>query len=256
MKKLFLLTLAAALAGGSLYAQDAAAIMEKSRNRISAKTTVTLSKMVITAKSGKTTERAIKQYSKKDANGNDRMVIVFLSPAAVKDSRFLTIDNDNGVSSSWIYLPKLGKVRRIAGSEGSASFMGTDMSYDDISSLNRDSSLDVYTILREEKLNGKDCYVLQGVPKDKSYQYGKMISWVDKSNYCLYKVELFDKKDKLVKVLEISNYKDISGKLTGMQTKMSTISAKTNTVITIESIEYDSDLKESFFTTRYLEEGR
>jgi hypothetical protein len=80
------------------------------------------SRMVITAKNGSTTERVIDQYSKDDAKGNARSIIVFQNPATVKGTRFLTIDNDAGKSDQWIFLPGVGKVRRIAASEGGGNF--------------------------------------------------------------------------------------------------------------------------------------
>jgi len=235
-------------------AQDAAEIIGKARNRIEADTTSTRSKMTVTSKNGSTTERVIDQYSKDGPNG-DRLVIVFQKPAGVAGTRFLTMDAKGGGTDTWIYLPNLGKVRRIAGSEGSSSFMGTDMSYDDISSLNRDVGLDTYTLQGREKLDGRECYVVQGIPKDSSYQYSKMVSWVDVSNYCLYRIELY-RKGTLVKRLEMSDYQDKQGRLTPMRTKMSTLTEGTSTLIDTEIVKYDDPIPEGVFSTRYLETGR
>jgi hypothetical protein len=126
--------------------------------------------MVITAKDGSTTERGIDQYARDNANGLARAVIVFQSPATVRGIRFLTMDTPSGKSDQWIFLPALGKVRRIAASEGGGSFMGTDFSYDDMSAMDRDIALDTHTILREEALDGAVCYVIQSTPKDGDYQ--------------------------------------------------------------------------------------
>jgi hypothetical protein len=237
-------------------AQDAASIVDAARNRITSATTSTRSRMVITAKNGSTTERLIDQYSKDDAQGNARTVIVFQQPANVKGTRFLTMDNASGGSDRWIYLSSLGKVRRIAASESGGSFMGTDFSYDDISALSRDTKLDTHTLLREETLNGAPCYVIQSVPKDGSYQYSKTISWIDKNKLLLYKSELYDRRSALIKVMESSEYKDIQGRLTAMQTKVSTIAAGTSTTIYMEIVKYDDPIPEAVFTTAYLETGR
>ncbi|MDR0374387.1 MAG: outer membrane lipoprotein-sorting protein [Treponema sp.] len=237
-------------------AQDAASIVDAARNRITSATVSTRSRMVITAKNGSTTERRIDQYSKDDARGNARAVIVFLDPANVKGTRFLTMDNTSGGSDRWIYLPSLGKVRRVAASESGGSFMGTDFSYDDISALSRDTSLDTHTLLREETVNGAPCYVIQSVPKDNSYQYSKTISWIDKNKLLLYKSELYDRRGALIKVMESSGYKDVQGRLTAMQNKVTTIAAGTSTSIYMEIVRYDDPIPESVFTTAYLETGR
>ena len=112
---LFVLT----LIGGTAFAQEnASSIVERSRNRIKADTVSTRSKMIIAAKNGAVSERTIDQYSKKDSNGNNRAVIVFQDPASVRGSRFLTMENPGKDNDQWIFLPSLGKVRRIAASEG------------------------------------------------------------------------------------------------------------------------------------------
>jgi hypothetical protein len=166
------------------------------------------------------------------------------------------MENSGAADDRWIFLPSLGKVRRVAASEGSGSFMGTDFSYDDISSSNRDVDMDNHTLLREENLNGKACYVIQSVPKDDSYQYSKMISWTEKDNMVTVKIELYDKKSALVKLVEMSGIKEIQGRLTTTVTKMTTLGAGTSTSNNVDIIKYDDPIPESVFTTAYLETGR
>jgi hypothetical protein len=210
--------------------------------------------MVITARNGSTTERVIDQYSKDGPNGA-RTIIVFQQPANVAGTRFLTMDNASGGSDQWIYLPSLGRVRRIASSESGGNFMGTDFSYDDISSMDRDISLDTHTLLREEALNGKQCYVIESVPRS-AYQYSKTITWIDKENYLIYKAEMYNQRGEVVKIMEMSNFRDVQGRLSPMQTKISTVAAGTSTTIFMEIMRYDDPIPESVFTTAYLETGR
>ena len=234
---------------------DAEAIVRASRDRIKADTVSTRSRMVIQGKDGSTSERVIDQYSKDGPKGN-RAMIVFQKPASVEGTRFLTMENPGGADDRWIYLPSLGKVRRIAASEGSGSFMGTDFSYDDISSASRGASLDTHTLLREETLNGTACYVIQSVPKDSSYQYSKIFQWISKDSKIVMKIELYDKKNTLVKMVEMSGLKDVQGRLTTTVTKMTTLAAGTSTTINMDIIKYDDPIPEAVFTTTYLETGR
>jgi outer membrane lipoprotein-sorting protein len=243
-------------AGAALSAQDAAAIVAASRNRITAGTVSTRARMVITARDGSTTERLIDQYSKDGSGGNDRTIIVFQRPASVAGTRFLTIENPGAADGRWIFLPNLGKVRRIAASEGSGSFMGTDFSYDDISSASRDADLDTHQLVREEALNGRNCYVIESVPKGKSYQYIKMIQWIDKDTKVNYKMELYNRKNILVKITEMTNLQDVQGRLTPMLIKMNTLAEGTSTALYVDIIKYDDPIPEGVFTTSYLETGR
>jgi len=237
-------------------AQDAASIVEQSRNRIKADTVSTRSRMIITAKNGTVTERVMDQYSKKDAQGNPRAVIVFQEPASVRGSRFLTVENSGREKDQWIFLPSLGKIRRIAASEGSGSFMGSDFSYDDISSTDRKTDQDNHKILRTEKINGKDCYVIESSSKDANYQYSKMIQWIDANNFVIYKIELYDRRGNQVKLLEISDYRELQGRLAPYVTKMTTLADGTSTSINVVNLKYDDPIPEGVFTTRFLETGR
>jgi hypothetical protein len=241
----------------SLFAQDAAAvaIMTAVRNRINADTVFSRSRMVIT-RNGSNSERVIEQISKDDVNGNSRTVIVFISPATVAGSRFLTMDNSSGGSDRWIFLPEAGRVRRIAASDSGGSFMSTDFSYDDISLIDRDVGLDNHTLLREETLNGIACSVIQSVPKDSGYSYSKTISWIGKQNNLIYKSELYDRRGTQVKLLEILEYREMQGRLTPMQMKVATLATGSSTTIYMDRIEYDRPISESFFTTQFLQTGR
>jgi outer membrane lipoprotein-sorting protein len=240
----------------SLFAQDAESIVRASRDRISADTVSSRSRMVITAKNGSTTERVIDQYSKDDAQGNERMMIVFQNPASVKGTRFLTIDKAAGGSDRWIFLPSLGKLRRIAASESGGSFMGTDFSYDDMSLMSRKAEEDTHSILREETLNGIPCHVIQSVPKESDFPYSKIISWIGKSDGVGYQSEMYDKRGTLAKIMESGALKDVQGRLTPTQTTVRTVSAGTSTTIHMDRIKYDDPIPEGVFTTAYLETGR
>jgi outer membrane lipoprotein-sorting protein len=254
MKRISVLTMLL-LGATFLSAQDANSIVNSAKNRVQSDTISSRSRMVITAKNGSTSERLLDQYSKDGPNGG-RTVIVFQRPANVAGTRFLTMDTASGTTDQWIFLPELGKIRRIAASESGGSFMGTDFSYDDISSVDRDAALDTHTLLREESLNGSACHVIQSVPKDSSFQYSKTISWIDKESYLIYKTEMYNRSGELAKTMEMSNFKDVQGRMTPMQTKISTVGAGTSTTIYMEIMKYDDPIPDGVFTTAYLETGR
>jgi outer membrane lipoprotein-sorting protein len=254
MKSLVLGALVFLFCIGNAPAQNPAEIVRASRERITAETTQSRSRMVISAKNGATTERLIDQFSKDGPNGA-RKVIVFQKPATVANTRFLTLDNASGGSDQWIFLPALGRVRRIASNEGSGSFVGTDLSYDDVSSMDRKYDLDNHTLLRSENLNGRDCYVIQSIPKDSSYQYSKMIQWIDKENSVSYKVELYHKNGTHIKTLEILELKEVQGRLSNWRYRMSTLAAGTSTTVYTEILEYGKNIPERVFTQSYLETG-
>jgi outer membrane lipoprotein-sorting protein len=243
--------------GVFLYAQSAEEIVSASRDRIKADSIYSKSTMVLKAKNGTLSTRVIRQFSKDGPKGS-RVVVEFLAPESQKGTRFLTMENPGHADDSWIFQPARGKTQRIGAADGSKSFVGTDLSYDDISSANRDVDLDIHSLLREETLGNKPCYVIQSVPKDKSYQYSKMIQWIDKDTKVTQKIELYDQKNILVKTMEILKLEDKNGRLTPMETRMSTHAAGTSTQINVDEISYDDNriVVEGIFTEAFLSSGR
>jgi homospermidine synthase len=148
----------------------------------------------------------------------------------------------------------------MAASEGSGSFVGTDFFFFFIASTSRSAALCAHTLLREETLNVEGastaCYVIQSVPKDSSYQYSKMILWIAKDTKLTMKIELYDRRDTLVKIAEMSGIKEVQGRLTTTVTKMTTLAAGSSTTIFMDIIKYDDPIPEAVFTTAYLETGR
>jgi outer membrane lipoprotein-sorting protein len=254
MKKITALCFAVMLAA-SLSAQDAEEIVRGSRERIQADSVYTRSTMVLVAKNGTPTEQEIEQFSKDGPRGN-RVLIVFHRPRSVAGTRFLTMENPGREDDRWIFQPARGRVQRVPAADGSKSFVGTDFSNDDISSTDRDAGLDSHSLLREEDLGGNPCYVIQSVPKDSSYQYSKMIQWIDRNTRVCHKIELYDKRNVLVKTLEILKLEDKDGRLSPMQTRMTNHAAGTYTQINVDSIRYNAPIPEGFFTQEYLATGR
>jgi len=241
----------------TLFSTDAKDIVKKAKTQVDLSSLGTRAKMHV-QKDGKTLQiLVIDQYSSKDKNGLQRTLIEFKEPAVAKGIRFLMQAKKDGSMDQRIYLPNLKKVNRIAAeSDGSESFMGTDFSYNDVSFMTRDAEQDVFSILKEEQVEGKTSYVIEGKPKDAGYTYSKTLLFITKKDNLILKVEFYNKEEKLVKVLELSNYKKVQGVNTPMQTKLSTIATGTSTIIELQKVNYGMKIPEKVFTTKYLETGK
>lgn len=240
----------------SLFAQSAYDVVKKAKTKVDISTLGTRSKMQV-QKDGKTLNvLVIDQYSSKDKYGLQRTLIDFKEPAVAKGIRFLMQQRKDGTMDQRIYLPSLKKVKRIAsGSDESESFMGTDFSYSDVAFMTRDATEDSFTFLPEREVEGHSCYAIEGLPKDSNYTYSKTVLFITKKDNLILKVEFY-KDDKLVKELQLSNYKKVQGINTPMQTKLSTIATGTSTIIELEKVNYGMSIPEKVFTTKYLESGR
>ncbi len=206
----------------------------------------------IEEKGGATSERLIDQFSvtEKDLS---KSVAVFQKPASVKDTRFLMVENDGRDDDRWIYLPTLKKVRRIASSEGSTSFIG-EITYDDMAVGSQDRK---HTLLKEDTLEGEEVYVVESVTNDPAQgQYSRTVSAVSKTKWLPVRVEMFDKQNKLLKVLDTLEFKQIQGSWSPMKLRMANVQNGNTTTLTFQILEYGKKIPAGVFTTKFLEAGR
>ncbi len=258
-------TLAAAAAafvlGASAFAIDGTEIMTHVYDR--QKPDFTKAAVQVTlSKNGKVEEtRNVGEYGR-CKNGLSDVVMIFLSPASVKDTRFLAKENDGKDDDKWIYLPSLKSTRRVAASDGSKAFVGTDFSYDDMSS--RKVGDDTHELLKEseDKGNFKDLYVVKSTPKDpKSSQYLYRISYITKDAWIPTYIEMYDKKGKLLKVNEIKAIKKMPGNAgrvynIPMENVMRNVQTGHETAMKMVNISVDQPVPDRNFTTDFLNTGK
>ncbi len=251
----------ALLMGTSAFAIDGTEIMTKVFDR--QKPDFTKASVQLTlAKNGKVEEtRNVGEYGRCKDNLSD-VVMIFLSPASVKDTRFLQKENDGKDDDKWIYLPSLKSTRRVAASDGSKAFVGTDFSYDDMST--REVADDTHELLKEseDKGNFKDLYVVKSTPKDpKSSQYSYRISYITKDAWIPTYIEMYDKKGKLLKVNEIKAIKKMPGNKNRvynvpMENVMTNVQSGHMTTMKMVNIEVDKPVPDRNFTTDFLSTGK
>ncbi|MCF6336157.1 MAG: outer membrane lipoprotein-sorting protein [Spirochaetales bacterium] len=114
------------------------------------------------------------------------------------------------------------------------------------------------TILREETYNGRNCLVVESIPKPGTYNnYGKYISWVDKASFLTVKVEFYSKDGRTqIKELNSEEITQENGHWFAKKIIMETLETGHRTVLDIKQVKYDIPLNPGYFTTTFLETGR
>ena len=138
------------------------------------------------------------------ATQGDKLLIEFLWPADVKGTKLLTWSYKNKDDDQWLYLPALNDTKRILSSRKSGSFMGSEFSYEDISSNEVDKY--TYKFIDDGQLEGRDVWIYEQYPKDNRSGYSKRIIWMDKQYYQPLQIHYFDKKQELLKVSNFNNF--------------------------------------------------
>lgn len=202
--------------------------------------------MLLTNKNGKTRTSKIRSYSKDE---NKKQILWFLAPADDKGVAYLKIEHENKNDDMKLWLPNFKKIRRISSKKKSESFMGSDMSYEDMTSRNIDEY--TYSILGSEKIDNVDCYILESVPSGIKTEYSKHISWITKDMHLPVKEESFDKKGELLKSKSII-YQQIKEYSIMIELHVKNVQRNHQTILKFDNIEVDSGIKDNIFHEKNL----
>ncbi|PCI61196.1 MAG: outer membrane lipoprotein-sorting protein [Gammaproteobacteria bacterium] len=166
--------------------------------------------MKLRNKQGQTSIREIKIKSLEVTNDGDKGLTIFNKPRDVKGTAFLSFSHAIGADDQWLYLPALKRVKRISSRNKSGPFMGSEFSFEDLSSFEIPKY--TYKYLGDEKTNGLDSFMIEQYPVDKNSGYTRRVVWIDKTEYRTQKIDFYDRKNSLLKTLTYADYQQFLDK--------------------------------------------
>lgn len=202
--------------------------------------------------------RSLKKY-----RGEDIMrLMFFIHPADVKDTGFLTYDYDDAEKDDdqWLYLPALRKTKRIASSDKTSAFMGSDFSYADMTKKEPENYN--YSLLKESTVGEHEVWIIKSIPVNErvidQYGYTKTVSFVRKDNFVVIRSVSWEKDINKIKYMNIKKLDLIDGIWVPTEMHMTLRKGKSTihkTIMRLSNVRFNQDLRNSIFTVRYLEKG-
>ena len=243
---------------------EARAIMEKVDARDDGDNTTSRMEMILIDKKRKRRIRKIRNYWKD--KGNDTLKIMFfLYPADVKDTGFLTFDYDDPDrdDDQWLYLPALRKTKRIASSDKSGSFMGSDFTYADMTSRDlEDYDFTFYEKKKAMDVKGVKTWVIWSIPRTREVidetGYEKSLLFVRQDNFVVIRAKHWVRDGGYLKYLDVKKLDHIDGIWIGTEIHMTKKKGKETihkTELKLRDVKFNQDLSFELFTVRRLEKG-
>jgi outer membrane lipoprotein-sorting protein len=191
-----------------------------------------------------------------EVNGDgDKSLSIFDEPADVKGTAFLTYSHAVEPDDQWLYLPALKRVKRINSKNKSGPFMGSEFAYEDLASQEIEKY--TYKYIRDEKVNGADCFVIERYPAYEHSGYTRQIVWVNKDKYVAEKIEFYDRKNDLLKTLTNSGYQQYLGQYWRPDTmSMENHQTGKSTLLTWKDYKFKTGLDDSDFSRNSLQRAR
>lgn len=224
-------------------------IIQKVNDLMNQETVYAKSKMTIVTTSGKKRTFESESWSK---DRGEKNLVRYTSPARVKGQAVLMLNNADDI---WMYFPRTKRVRKLATHAKKQKMQGSDFTYEDMGS--GDAFITDFTArrLKDEKMEGYDCYKLELTRnKDSDSHYSRLIIWVIKKNFVPVVIDYFDEDDPnhLLKRLVQYDIKVIDGVPTGMRMVMYNKDDNTQTSMELLEVKYNVPMKDEMFTERGL----
>jgi len=244
-------------------ADDAKAreIMRKVEERDDGDNRITNMEMILIDKRGKERIRRIRTH-RKDKDKDTLKLMFFLYPPDVKNVGFLTYDYDDPDrdNDQWLYLPALKKSKRIASTDKSKSFMGSDFTYSDMTSRNLEDY--DFEILKTQAVKDVETWIIEALPRDEKVieetGYTKSLLFVRQDNYVVIRAVHFVKEGNRLKYMDVKKLELIDKIWMPTEIHMATKKGETTlhkTILKHHDVKFNQNLDESFFTIRQLEKG-
>lgn len=209
--------------------------------------------MILYTGSGSERNREVRVWNKTGEDGSKKMLLKFTAPASIAGTSFLIVDDD-----MWLYMPALGKVRRIAGSAKQGNFMGSDLSYEDMEALGSTGFKNDYIakVTAEEEGNNGRVYQLELIPREGAgVAYSMLELIVDGSKWLPLEIKYYNQSGEVEKVLTTSGHEKIEGRWTATRMEMENVMEGSRTVLKVKEVSFNEEINDNIFTTRYLERG-
>jgi len=248
MRKLSLIGILVLSFASTSWAQTAKEIIKKADDKMQGTSNKSVMKMTIVRPDWKR-EVTMKGWSL----GRDYSLILITAPARDKGSAFLKRKNE-----MWNWQPSIDRVVKLPPSMMLQSWMGSDFTNDDL--VKQSSVVNDYTQTFEQDtvINGMECFKINMVPHEEAaVVWGKVLVYVEKQDFNQLLVKYYDEDDYLVNTMVLSNIKKMGGRVIPTHLEMIPADEPQNkTVIDYLQMEFDLDIKESFFSLQNMKRIR
>ena len=204
--------------------------------------------MVLRNAAGQETTRTLRisTLEKPDESVGDKSLVLFDTPRDIEGTALLSHAKILDPDDQWLYLPALKRVKRISSSNKSGPFVGSEFAFEDFTAIELNKF--GYTYLRSEACGALQCDVVERTPRYENSGYTKQVSWVDQTEFQIRKVEFYDRRGDLLKVLELKDYRQYdNGVWRAHLLSMSNVQTNKQTDLVYDAYSFDADLGESDF---------
>jgi hypothetical protein len=198
---------------------------------------------------GSRTTRTVATYRKR-CGEELRNLTVVREPADVAGTGVLSWIHPNRRPDMWLYLPELGRIRQLNAFAQGESFMGSDLTYEDLTGQAFHDRR--HEFLGEEDVDAEPTYRVESRRTSDVDAYARIVTWVSRRTFIPVRIEYYDRDDRLLKVGSFAGVHEVKGIPTPASIVMANVQTGHRTEITFQEVDFDRALECDLFTRRQL----
>lgn len=139
----------------------------------------------------------------------DKSLVVFRSPRDVEGTALLSHAQILEPDRQWLYLPGTRQTRRISSSNRSGQFLGSEFAFEDFTALELKKFTYDHLTVEEITVNDETftADVIERIPAYEGSGYSRQVSYIDQDITQVRRVEYYDRRGDLIKILELTDYR-------------------------------------------------
>jgi len=184
-----------------------------------------------------------------DALTDKKNSLVEFTNSQDRGTKFLKREDD-----LWMFFPDAEEIIKISGHMLNQGMMGSDFSYQDLMESDKLTDLYDFEIIKEEELDGRPCYVLEGIAREGvKVSYYRRVSWIDKERFIGLKEELYAQSGRILKETKVNKIEEIEGRWVAVDSVMENKLRKdTYTQFILIQINFNLEIPEETFSLQNL----
>jgi len=204
-------------------------------------------RMVLRNAAGQESTRSLRitTLEKPDESVGDKSMVLFDTPRDIEGTALLSHAKILDPDDQWLYLPALKRVKRISSSNKSGPFVGSEFAFEDFTAIEL-NKFD-YRHVGEETCADLTCDVIERTPRYEKSGYTRQVSWVDQTDFQIRKVEFYDRRGDLLKVLELGDYRNYEGVWRAHLLSMTNVQTRKQTELVYSDFKFGVGLSENDF---------
>ncbi len=198
---------------------------------------------------------AFKTLERENEDVGDKSLTIFSTPRDVQGTALLSHAKILTPDDQWLYLPALKRVKRISSANKSGPFVGSEFAFEDFTSTEL-KKYD-YKYIGEDTIDGMKVDMVERYPLYENSGYTRQVGYIDQDVYQVRRLEFYDRKDSLLKILDLTDYREYDGGVWRPHTlTMKNVQTGKSTTLKYDDFTFETDLTDNDFKKGVLKRIR